>query len=353
VTPGSEPKRAGDDEAAIERAHDRLVGWQLDEEGARDRGQDADAADGERQRHHRTEHRGAVEEDRSEHHGRDGGDGVGLEQVRRHAGAVADIVADIVGDGRGIARIVLGDAGFDLADEVAADIGALGEDAAAETGEDRDQRSAEAERHHGIDDDAVIGREMHGAGEEAEIERHAEQREARHQEAGDGAGLERDLEAAGERRDRGLRGAHIGAHRDVHADEAGEAREHRPDGEADADQPAEENADDQEDHDADDADGGVLPPQIGLRALAHRRGNFLHPGAAGIRSHHRLGRPDRVADARKPAQDDDHQSCHGETPVRDARTAPLPGETHFDGNTASPGSIRRGPCQKAPVQAMP
>ena len=60
----------------------------------------------------------------------------------------------------GIARIVLGNAGLDLADEVAADVGALGEDAAAETGEDRDQRGAEAERHQRVDDGAVIGRQM-------------------------------------------------------------------------------------------------------------------------------------------------------------------------------------------------
>ena len=39
--------------------------------------------------------------------------------------AVADIVADIVGDGGRFARIVLGDAGFHLADEIAADIGTL------------------------------------------------------------------------------------------------------------------------------------------------------------------------------------------------------------------------------------
>ena len=81
---------------------------------------------------------------------------IGLEQVGRHAGAVADIVADVVGDGRRVARIVLGNAGLDLADEVAADVGALGEDAAAETGEDRDQRGAEAERDQRVDDDAVV-----------------------------------------------------------------------------------------------------------------------------------------------------------------------------------------------------
>ena len=93
----------------------------------------------------------AVEEDRGEHHGRDHRHRIGLEQVGRHAGAVADVVADVVGDGRRVARIVLGNAGFDLADEVGADVGALGEDAAAETGEDRDQRGAEAERDQRVD----------------------------------------------------------------------------------------------------------------------------------------------------------------------------------------------------------
>ncbi len=99
---------------------------------------------------------------------------------------------------------------------------------------------------------------MQRAGEEAEIERHAEQREAGDQQAGDGAGAERDFEAAGERADRGLRGAHIGAHRDVHADEAGGAGQDGADRKADGDQPAEEIADDQEDHDADDGDGACI-----------------------------------------------------------------------------------------------
>ena len=106
----------------------------------------------ERIEHHGGEHRLAGEEDRGEHHGGDDRHRVGLEQVGRHAGAVADIVADIVGDRRRVARIVLGNSGLDLADEVAADVGTLGEDAAAETGEDRDQRGAEAERHQRVDD---------------------------------------------------------------------------------------------------------------------------------------------------------------------------------------------------------
>ena len=93
-----------------------------------------------------------VEEDRGQQHGRDDGDGIGLEQIGGHAGAIADIVADIVGDHGRVARIVLGDAGLDLADEIGADIGALGEDAAAEPREDRDQRGAEAQRDQRLDD---------------------------------------------------------------------------------------------------------------------------------------------------------------------------------------------------------
>ena len=108
-----------------------------------DRAEDAHAADQQRKQH-QLACTLAGEEDRAEQHGRDDGDGVGLEQVGGHAGAVADIVADVVGDHRRIARVVLGDAGLDLADEVGADIGALGEDAAAEAREDRDQRGAEA-----------------------------------------------------------------------------------------------------------------------------------------------------------------------------------------------------------------
>jgi hypothetical protein len=45
-------------------------------------------------------------------------------------------VSTIVGDHRGVAGIVLGNAGLDLADQVGADVGGLGEDAAAKTRED-------------------------------------------------------------------------------------------------------------------------------------------------------------------------------------------------------------------------
>ena len=93
-----------------------------------------------------------------EDHRRTDGDDIGFEQIGGHAGAVADIVADVVGDDGGVAGVVLGNSGLDLADEVGADVGGLGEDAAAETREDRDQRGAEGERDERVDDGAVIGR---------------------------------------------------------------------------------------------------------------------------------------------------------------------------------------------------
>ena len=92
----------------------------------------------------------AREDDVSEQHHRGGRHAVGLEQVRRHAGAVADVVAHVVGDHRRVARIVLGNVRLDLPDEVGADVGALREDAAAETREHRDQRAAEREAYQGL-----------------------------------------------------------------------------------------------------------------------------------------------------------------------------------------------------------
>ena len=77
---------------------------------------------------------------------------VGLEEVGAHAGHVADVVAHVVGDDRRVARVVLGDAGLDLADEVGADVGGLGVDAAADAREQRDRGGARcAKRGHDLE----------------------------------------------------------------------------------------------------------------------------------------------------------------------------------------------------------
>ena len=280
-------QHTGGDEALVERAHDRLVGAETNEEGADDRGDDAHGADGQRIQHQVGDDRLAVEVDGGQHHGRDHGDRIGLEQVGRHAGAVADVVADVVGDGGGIARIVLGDAGLDLADEIAADVGALGEDAAAEAGEDGDEGGAEAQRHEGVNHRAAGRGQPHADRQEGVVDGHAQQREARHQHARHGSGAEGHREPFRERAGGGLRGAHVGAHRHQHADEAGRAGEHRADQETDRHEPAEQQPDDDEDHGTSDGDRRILAGEIGLRAFLDGGGNLLHARRAGVGGHHR------------------------------------------------------------------
>ena len=140
-------EHGGDEDRLVERVHDRAVAPDACEEGADHRGEDRDAADREREQLEVQAREGLRGE---QHHGHRG-DGVGLEQVGGHAGAVADVVADVVGDHGRVARVVLGDPGLDLADQVGADVGGLRVDAAAESREDRDQRAAEGEPDEVVD----------------------------------------------------------------------------------------------------------------------------------------------------------------------------------------------------------
>src|SRR5690606_19859633 len=110
---------------------------------------------------------------------------------------------------------------LDLADKIAADVRTLREDAAAQTGEDGDQRSAETERHQRVDNRAVSGLMAKQDREHPIIDRDAKKGEARNEQAGDSAGLESNVEARGQAVGGGLSGAHIGAYRDIHADVAG------------------------------------------------------------------------------------------------------------------------------------
>ncbi len=267
---------AGHDQAAIQRVHDLAALARLDEEGADDGGDDGEAA-----QHQRIDHgigTGIRHQQAAEQHGGDDGHRVGLEQVGRHAGAVADVVAHVVGDHGRVARVVFGDACFDFADQVGADVSALGEDAAAETGEDGDQRTAEAQADQCM---RRLGRGCAHVGEERVIASDPEQSQAHHQHAGDRAAFERDVERGIEAFLGGFGGAHIGAHRDVHADEARCAREQGADGETDGSLPAERNENGDEQHHADDGDGGILPLQVGGGAFLYRSGDALHLCATG------------------------------------------------------------------------
>ena len=146
----ADPGRRG--EPLVQGAHDRATGPHPYEERADDCGDDRPRArrgagkDGARERARRL----PVDEVREQHRG-DRRHDVRLEQVGRHPGAVADVVADVVGDDGGIARVVLRDARLDLADEVGADVRALRVDAAAHAGEQAHQRCSEEQADHAED----------------------------------------------------------------------------------------------------------------------------------------------------------------------------------------------------------
>ena len=208
---------AGDEEAAVDRLEGiRLALLRLHREHAGDRRHDTDGPGGERE--DESERRvgadgvegGDTEDDRGDER-----DLVALEQVGRHAGAVADVVPDVVGDGGRVAGIVLGDAGLDLADEIGADVSGLREDAAADPEEQREQRAAESEpdedrRTRVLEDHDDDGR--------------PEQAEADGEHAGDASGAERHVEGARQRAGlRRRRRANVASGGERHADEAGEA----------------------------------------------------------------------------------------------------------------------------------
>ncbi len=291
---GDKREDAGGDDALVERAHDVARGAELDEIGAGDRSQNAHPANGEGQ-HHADQSQIDRQDNRGQNHcGNDGHD-IGLEQVRRHAGAVADIVADIVGDCCGVARIVLGDARFDLAHHVATHVGALGKDAAAQSGENGDQRGPEAQGDKSVDDGPVGRIKPHGQKNE-EIDGDAQQAQTGNQQSGHGTRFERQIEPAGQRGGRRLGDTHIGAHRDVHANEPGSAREHGPDQKADRRIDAEQQPGNDKDDDADNGNGCVLALEIGGGAFADRSGNLLHAGTAGIGGQKRTRCHDAIDD---------------------------------------------------------
>ncbi len=273
---------SGGDQAFVQCPHDRTARPELDKVSSGNGRDDASRADRQRIEHGGIKHRLPGEENRGEHHGGDDRHRIGFEQISRHSGAIADIVADIIGDRRRIAGIVFGNAGFDLADEIGADIGALGENAAAKAGENRDERRAETERDQRVDRLAAVRRMAERPGENVKISRHAKERQARDQEPGDGAGLEGNVEARGERLHGRLGGAHIGADRNIHADEARRAGKDRADQKSGREQPGNEEAKGGEDGNADNCDRRILAFQIGLRALGDSPGNFLHLGRTGI-----------------------------------------------------------------------
>ena len=205
---------------------------------------------------------------------RDQRDRVGLEQVRGHARAVTDVVADVVGDRRGVAGVVLGDALLDLADEVGADVRSLGEDAAADTHEHREQGRAEGEALEHVRRVLVEAEQDDGRTQQAEADG---------EHADDAAGAERDPRGAPLAGGVGRVGdAQVGARRERHADEADQGREQRPDEEEhraehpDAGAVGRQQEQQHEDESGEDGQGRELPSQVRGGALLDRLGDLDH-----------------------------------------------------------------------------
>jgi len=212
----------GYEEAAVDGGHARSIGRSRgDGEDADDGGDHADGRDDQRQ------HQAEFPESRAaEDQGRDEDHGVGLEEVGCHSRAVAYVVADVVGDGRGVTGIVLGDVLLDLADEIGADVGGLREDAAADAHEHGQQGRTEAEALEHLGSLTGVDEDDQGRTEQTESDR---------EHARDTTGSERDAHRTllpGVLRGSGH--ADVAAHCEPHAHVAGDAGEDRPDEEEDA-----------------------------------------------------------------------------------------------------------------------
>ena len=189
------------------------------QEGAQDRGYDAHGGYEDWQGEHRRVEIGLEVADvvqlqegcarRGQGDRGDYGADVGLEEVSAHARNVAHVVANVVGDGGRVARVVLGDARLDLAHEVCAHIRGLGVYAAANPGEQGYGGCAEPEAGNDahVPEDQVYGR-------------HSDQADAYDRDAHDRATVECDPQG-GVQALLGLDdGAGVGPDGDAHADKA-------------------------------------------------------------------------------------------------------------------------------------
>ena len=96
------------------------------------------------------------DEQRAQDHGGNQGDCVGFKQVSGHTGAVAHVIAHVVGNHGRVARVVLWNAGFNLTDQVGTHVSAFGKDAAAQTGEDGNQGRAKGKTNERVQDDGQL-----------------------------------------------------------------------------------------------------------------------------------------------------------------------------------------------------
>ena len=75
----------------------------------------------------------------AQNHGGNEGDGIGFKKIGCHAGAIAHVIAHVVGNHSRVARIILGNTRFHLAHQVGADVSTFGKDATAQPSKNGNQ----------------------------------------------------------------------------------------------------------------------------------------------------------------------------------------------------------------------
>ena len=215
---------------------------------------------------------------------------IALQQVGAETCNVADVIADVIGDGRGVPGVVLRDVGFRLADEVRAHISSLRVDAAADAVEHGDHGAAQGiagERHGEGDEfqtDQVditrlrLHRLVHPQAEDHINEEQAQQRKAADAQAHDGAAAESDLDRLADvlRLARFVRDADVGIGRDLHTDHTSAAGHDRADEQGQSRVPRRHDRH----NDSDDGNDGiknlVLIADKRIGAHADRGGDLAH-----------------------------------------------------------------------------
>lgn len=288
----------GDVEPAVDGSQPALAATDLGDDDADEGDERAHRGDDEREDEPCLAHGRLAEDEGCDEH-----DGIGLEEVCGHPGAVADVVAHVVGDGRGVARVVFGDALLDLADEVRSDVGRLGEDAAADAHEHREQRCAEAESFEDGGGVAAVDEDDPGCAEEAEPDdRHAD----------DAAGADRDPGALGACpwAHGGCGDAHVRADRERHAEVPDRGREpgadEERDGPPDADPGVSRQEEEQPEHDhREQREGAELTAEVGGRTFLDGARDVLHLRGAVVCGED-LPSQDERDDETRETDDGDH-----------------------------------------------
>ena len=239
------------------------------------------------------------------------GAAIALVEVGTHTGHVAHVVAHVVGNGCGVARVVLGDVGLHLTHDVGTHVGSLRVDTATHTGKQGLRRSTHTEgQHRGGDGDEAVA--LVEIVQYNKPDGDVEQTETHHRETHHGTRTEGNLQTCIQtltgsvgRTGRGVGGG-------LHAEETCQSGEEtsREEGKRHPGilyvQAVCHEGKEGTEHHKHDGDDLVLLFQIGHSAIAHIECNFFHTRRTLVGRHHLTEEEVRHAQC--------HHRCDGHEP---------------------------------------